>query len=64
VALNKSVTVHHYQIAGLRELLPGSRPEHDDPEPMARHILRLLFQGIGLRREHVSVEMHKGELST
>ena len=59
-----SLTVHHYQIAGLREFLPGSWPEHDDPETVARHILRLLFEGIGSRRDHVSVEMHKGELST
>jgi AcrR family transcriptional regulator len=59
-----SLTVHYYHIAGLRELLPGSWPEHDDPETVARHILRLLFEGIGSRRVDVSVEIHKGELST
>jgi AcrR family transcriptional regulator len=59
-----SLTVHHYQIADMREFLPGSWPEHDDPEIVARHILRLLFDGIGSQRCDVNVETHQGELST
>jgi TetR/AcrR family transcriptional regulator len=42
-----SLTVHHYQIARLRKFFPGSRPEHDDPQIVARHIVTLLLEGIG-----------------
>ena len=41
-----SLTVHYYQIAGIRKVLPGNRPEHDDPEIAARHIMTLLLEGI------------------
>lgn len=58
-----SLPVHYYQIAGMREFLPGSWPEHDDPEIVAHHILRLLLEGIDSRRDDVSVEMDQGELS-
>ncbi len=44
-----SLAVHPYQMAGLKKLLPGYRPEHDAPEVLAGHITRLLLQGIGLR---------------
>jgi hypothetical protein len=30
----------------LRRLLPGYRPEHDDPEVIARHVCALLHAGI------------------
>jgi len=59
-----SLTVHHYQIAGMREFLPGSWPEHNAPEIVSRHIMRLLLEGIGSQRDDISIETPKGELST
>lgn len=58
-----SLTVHHYQIAGLRKFLPGSRPEHDSPEIVASHIVRLLLEGIGPRRD-ARTETLQGDLPT
>lgn len=59
-----SLTVYHYQIAGLREFLPGSRPEHGASETVAAHIVRLLLEGVGPREDATRTEMHKGDLST
>ena len=42
-----SLTVHHYQIAGVQKFLPGNHPRYDAPEVIAGHIVRLLFEGIG-----------------
>lgn len=55
-----SLTVHHYHIAGLRKFLPGSRPEHDAPERVAAHIVRLLLEGIGPRQDAAGVEAPEG----
>jgi len=48
-----SLAVHYYQIAGMRKFLPGSWPEHDAPEIVAQHIVRLLLEGIGSQRDPV-----------
>lgn len=37
----------HFETAPLRRFLPGSRAEHDLPEVIAQHILRLLLNGVG-----------------
>jgi len=39
-----SLTAYHYQIANIRKFLPGSRPEHDDPEVVAQHIVNILLK--------------------
>ncbi len=57
-----SLTVHHYQIAGMRKFLPGNRPEHDNPDIVAAHIVRLLIEGIGPRRDGAGTESFQGDL--
>jgi AcrR family transcriptional regulator len=59
-----SLTVHHYQIAGLRKYFPGSRPEHDAPERVAAHIVRLLLDGIGQQEKTKGTEPFKGDPPT
>jgi AcrR family transcriptional regulator len=59
-----SLTVYHYQVAGLRKFFPGSRPEHDAPERVAAHIVRLLLEGIGPRQKAAGVEPFQGDPST
>lgn len=56
-----SLTVHHYQITDMRAFLPGSLPKHDDPEVVARHILRLLFESVGPWRCDGDDKTDKGE---
>jgi TetR/AcrR family transcriptional regulator len=41
----------HFETAPLRRFLPGGKPEHDDPEVIARHVVTLLTQGMGGRSE-------------
>ncbi len=38
------LVLFHYQTTPLRQHLPGSRPEHNDPEVVANHVSCLLFQ--------------------
>jgi hypothetical protein len=59
-----SLTAHHYRITGMREFLPGSRPEHDAPEMVSRNMVRLLLEGIGSQRNGVNIKTHQGDLST
>ena len=42
----KSLVLDHIKFTRLRRLLPGYRPEHDDPEVIARHVCRLQHAGI------------------
>ena len=58
-----SLTVYHYQIAGMRKFLPGSKPSHDSPDVVASHIDRLLKEGIGCRQNAFYNETLQGELS-
>jgi TetR/AcrR family transcriptional regulator len=37
---------YHYQITPFRRHQLGSKPEHNDPQVVARHVTRLLLQGI------------------
>lgn len=39
----------HFETAPLRRFLPGCRPEHEQPEVIAAHILELLMNGVGNR---------------
>ena len=41
-----ALVLHHYEVRALRPLFPGHRPEHDDPERVAAHVLRVLLHGI------------------
>lgn len=43
----------HFETAPLRRFLPGGRPEHEQPEVIARHILELLMKGVGQRSAEV-----------
>ncbi len=36
------LVLFHFQTAPIRQFLPGGRPEHDDPEIIARHVLMLV----------------------
>lgn len=40
------MVLHHYEVRALRPLFPGYRPEHDDPERLATHVLSVLTQGM------------------
>lgn len=40
------LVVFHYQITPLRQLLPGSRPQHNDPEVVVEHVMRLLLNSV------------------
>lgn len=42
----KALVLDHIKFTRLRRLLPGYRPEHDDPQVIARHVCRLLRAGI------------------
>ena len=42
----KALVLDHIKFTRLRRLLPGYRPEHDDPAVIARHVCRLLRAGI------------------
>ncbi len=37
---------YHLETAPVRPYLPGSKAEHDDPNTVADHVIRLLFNGI------------------
>ena len=41
-----ALVVHHIDIGPLRRLLPGHRPEHEEPSCIARHVCSLLLHGI------------------
>jgi hypothetical protein len=56
-----SLCVHHYPIAGLLKILPGSRPEHDVPGIVAAHIIRLLREGFDSQRDVAGIEPFQGE---
>ena len=40
------LVVHYFELSPLRRFFPGSRPEHDDPDYIADHVVRLLVNGI------------------
>lgn len=40
-----AMVLHHYEVRALRPLFPGYRPEHDDPERVAEHVLGVLLHG-------------------
>ncbi len=40
------LVVFHYQITPLRQILPGSRSQYDDPEVVAEHVVRLLLKSV------------------
>ena len=40
------LVLRHFESAPLRRLLPGYRPEHEEPGFVADHITRILFQGV------------------
>lgn len=42
----KALVLDHIKFARLRRLLPGYRPEHDDPDVLARHVCALLRAGL------------------
>ena len=41
-----ALVLHHIDIGPLRRLLPGYRPEHEDPDTIARHVCSLLLHGV------------------
>lgn len=43
------MVLHHYEVRALRPLFPGYRPEHDEPERVAAHVLSVLTRGMGGR---------------
>lgn len=45
------MVLHHYEVRALRPLFPGYRPEHDEPERVAAHVLSVLTEGMGRRAE-------------
>ena len=40
------LVVFHYQVMPLRQLLPGNRSKHDDPEVVAEHVMCLLLKSV------------------
>ena len=48
-----SLSAYHYQLTPIRKFISGSRPEHDNPKIVARHIVTLLLNGIGTARPAV-----------
>lgn len=41
----------HFESAPVRQFLPGVRAEHEDPDYIARHITKLLLQGLNTQQE-------------
>lgn len=41
-----ALVVHHIDFGPLRRLLPGHRPEHEEPDFIARHVCSLLLHGV------------------
>ena len=41
-----ALVVHHIDIGPLRRQLPGHRPEHEEPDTIARHVCSLLLHGV------------------
>jgi len=41
-----SLILHHLETAPIRKLLAGHKPEHDQPDYIARHVYKLLTNGI------------------
>jgi AcrR family transcriptional regulator len=58
-----ALAAYHYQITPIRKYLPGNRPKYDDPGTVARHILSLLFGGIGSPQNAVHAETPQGDPS-
>ncbi len=44
-----AMVLHHYEVRALRPHFRDYRPEHDDPERIAAHVLSVLTQGMGGR---------------
>ncbi len=40
------LVIYHYHSAPLRRFQPGSSPEHEDPQVIARHVIGLLLHGV------------------
>jgi TetR/AcrR family transcriptional regulator len=40
------LVMYQFESASLRQLLPGYRAEHDNPDVLSRHVLRLLLHGV------------------
>lgn len=36
------LVVYHFETSAVRKILPGHRPEHDQPETLVRHLMQLL----------------------
>ena len=41
-----SLILHHLETAPIRKFLPGHKPEHDQPDYIARHVYKLLTKEI------------------
>lgn len=41
-----SLVFYHLEVAPIRAFLPGGRPEHDDPEFIAKHVCNVLLNGV------------------
>lgn len=41
-----ALVIHHIDVGPLRRLLPGHRPEHEEPDNIARHVCSLLLRGV------------------
>lgn len=41
------MVLHHYEVRALRPFFSDYRPEHDDPQRVATHVLSVLTQGMG-----------------
>lgn len=41
-----SLCKHHLEMKPLRQHLPGWKPEHEEPEVLAKHVMELLLNGL------------------
>lgn len=41
-----SLCKHHLEMQPLRQHLPGWKPEHEEPEVLAKHVIELLLKGL------------------
>jgi len=39
------LVMYHYETRSIRRVMPGYRPDHDDPDAIARHITQLILHG-------------------
>lgn len=42
------LVLFHFELMPLRHYLPDRRAEHDDPDVVAQHVIKLLFRALGL----------------